>query len=289
MAFIARLRYRGLSRRNAFDKSRIDAFTLPIITRRLFTADIAPTKSRLAKYTSQFRRVTGLLSFGVFFSGAGFVFATLPAFKIANEFLNPPTDDETLSLFIPDDDETRSIEDFINNHSLTQEMRSRSEYSESRPYFRIPKSHRTNNLTAGILTGPDMIVVPPLCWIDRDGNSLVSILYLGKNLCGYPDLVHGGLLATILDESLARCCFTALPNKVGMTANLNINYRKPAPAGTCVVIRAKVNKVVGRKAWVEGCVQTLPIAHEEPVVLAEASGLFIEPRKAATMAKVYPV
>jgi adenylylsulfate kinase len=66
-----------------------------------------------------------------------------------------------------------------------------------------------------------------------------------------------------------------------MTANLNINYRSPAPAGAYVVLRAKTTKVDGRKAWVEGHIETLVREGEKPVVLVEASALFIEPRQAA--------
>ncbi len=109
----------------------------------------------------------------------------------------------------------------------------------------------------------------------------MSISYLGPDLCGHPGIVHGGLLATILDEGLARCCFPALPNKVGVTANLNINYRRPAHAQTFVVLRANTVKVEGRKAWVEGHIETLAEEGEEPVVLVEATALFIEPKQAA--------
>lgn len=129
--------------------------------------------------------------------------------------------------------------------------------------------------------GPGKVVVPPFHWSEQGGKSMVSISYLGTDLCGHPGIVHGGMLATILDEGLARCCFAALPNKIGMTANLNINYRAPAPAGAFVVLRAKTTKVEGRKAWVEGHLETLVGEGEKPVILVEASALFIEPRQAA--------
>lgn len=129
--------------------------------------------------------------------------------------------------------------------------------------------------------GPGRVVVPPFVWTEKGGKSLVSISYLGTDLCGHPGIVHGGFLATMLDEGLARCCFPALPNKIGVTANLNINYRSPAPAGAFVVLRAKTTKVEGRKAWVEGHIETLVGEGEKPVILAEASALFIEPRQAA--------
>ncbi|KAE9376796.1 adenylylsulfate kinase [Stipitochalara longipes BDJ] len=207
--------------------------------------------------------------------------ATAPVIQAANGYLNPPSDAETLSMFTPEDDVSREIEEFIQNHPVSVAMRSKSEYSESRPHLKIPESQRSHNLTGGTLLGPGRVVVPPFVWSENGGKSLVSISYLGTDLCGHPGIIHGGLLATLLDEGLARCCFAALPNKVGMTANLNINYRSPAPAGAFVVLRAKTTKVDGRKAWVEGHIETLVAEGEKPVVLVEASALFIEPRQAA--------
>jgi len=205
------------------------------------------------------------------------------------EILNPPTDEESLKMYTPEDDVSQEIDDFINNHPLARELRANPAYSESRPHMKIPAPHRSHNLTGGTLMGPGKVVVPPYAWSEKGGKSLVTIQYLGSDLCGHPGIIHGGFLATLLDEGCARCCFAALPNKIGVTASLNINYRAPAPAGTFVVLRAQTTKVEGRKAWVEGRLETLPGEGEEPVVLVEASALFIEPRQAAAMARVYPV
>ncbi|KAH8662921.1 Adenylylsulfate kinase-domain-containing protein [Tricladium varicosporioides] len=207
--------------------------------------------------------------------------AAAPAFETANDFLSPPTDEDTLTMYTPEDSVAQEIEDFIKNHPLAAELRTRPEFSESRPHMKVPKSFKSHNLTAGTLMGAGKVVVPPFVWSEKGGKSLVSISYLGSDLCGHPGLVHGGMLATLLDEGLARCCFAALPNKVGMTANLNINYRAPAPAGAFVVLRAKTTKVEGRKAWVEGHIETLVGEGEKPVILVEASALFIEPKQAA--------
>jgi len=48
-------------------------------------------------------------------------------------------------------------------------------------------------------------------------------------------------------------------------------------------------KVEGRKAWVEGTVESLGTVHQEkqPTVYVEAKGLFIEPKYAAIMKVAY--
>ncbi len=213
--------------------------------------------------------------------------AAVPAYETAKAFANPPTDKETLTMYTPENDVAQEVEDFINAHPVVKELRGKHEFSESRPHLKVPETLRRHNLTAGTLLGPNRVVVPPFTFAERGGKSLIQVSYLGSDLCGHPGIVHGGFLATMLDEGLARSCFAALPNKVGMTANLNINYRFPAKANQFVVLRATTTKVEGRKAWVEGRIETLVAPDETPVVLADATALFIEPRQAATMRKVY--
>jgi acyl-coenzyme A thioesterase PaaI-like protein len=190
------------------------------------------------------------------------------------------TDEESLKIYQPSEPKQVEIEEYISNHPLTQSLRSNSAFSESRPTMKIKEEYRHASLTSGVLAGPGRIEVPPYSWSEEGGKSLVSIMYLGEELCGYPGVVHGGLLATLLDEGLARCCFPALPNKLGMTASLTVNYRKPSMAQQYIVLKGKTVKVEGRKAWVEGHIETLPQNGEEPVVLVEASALMIEPKQA---------
>lgn len=136
-------------------------------------------------------------------------------------------------------------------------------------------------------------MVPPLQFAHDKGESLTSVFYLGPHLCGHPGIIHGGLLATLLDEGLARCCFPALPNGVGVTANLKIDYRKPVKAEKYYVLRAETYRLEGRKAWVRGWIEELGEAEgvsgreEEGMEgkgrgrkLVEAEGLFVEPRNA---------
>jgi len=62
-------------------------------------------------------------------------------------------------------------------------------------------------------------------------------LHVGKDLCGHRGHVHDGLLAMVVDESLARCCFPALPNRIGVTANLNIDYLESVPADSYLLVK----------------------------------------------------
>lgn len=209
--------------------------------------------------------------------------------EAASQLAVPVTDAQSLELYEPTSDFEREVEKTINSHPLVEELRNNPDFDESRPHMKIPTAFRPHNLTGGVLLGPGRVAVPPYSWSEKEGKSLVSISYLGEDLCGHPGIVHGGFLATMLDEGLARCCFPALPHKVGMTANLNINYRSPAKAGSYVVLRATTTKVEGRKAWVEGRIETFVDEGETPTLIADATALFISPKQAAMMKSVYPV
>ncbi|KAH8199918.1 hypothetical protein TruAng_005914 [Truncatella angustata] len=213
-----------------------------------------------------------------------------PALPALNGFLTPPTDEETLTMFTPSHPKEIEVEAHIKNHWLSQQMRAKPGFTEARPHMKIPAPFRTNNLTAGTLLGPNRVPVPPVVWVEEGGKSLVSVSYLGEELCGHPGIVHGGFLATMLDEGMARCSFGALPHGVGMTANLNVNYRAPAMTGNYVVLKAETTNVEGRKAEVTARIETLPENEgDKAVILAEATALFISPRNAAMMQKIYPV
>lgn len=240
--------------------------------------------------------------------------AAAPHIANGNYNFVPPTDAETLTLFNPDpESEAAEIERYIQSHPFVEELYRDEELIPARPHLKIPPALRPLNLTGGTLLGDDKIGVPPLAFTTKDGSRYVSIQYLGPALCGHPGIVHGGLLATLLDEGLARCCFPALPNKVGVTASLKIDYKKPTKAEQYVVLRAETTKVEGRKAWVTGWIETLPSpseytalqlkgdlngvingetngttsTHAEekkqesgPMRLVEAEALFVEPKNA---------
>lgn len=224
-----------------------------------------------------------------------------------NGLLEPPTDAETLKLYHPDTNEEQRVEERINSSALVQRLRNDEHWRESRPHLKIPPAQRGHNLTAGTLLGEGKIVVPPFTYnssaphSDSTPASMVSVFYLGNSLCGHPGIVHGGMLATLLDEGLARCCFPALPNKVGMTASLTISYKKPCKANQFLVLKTRTTRTEGRKAWVEGWIEPMgeemngsmdggvngvhqqesPSEWSDERALVKAEALFIEPRQAA--------
>ncbi|KAJ5947095.1 hypothetical protein N7466_000110 [Penicillium verhagenii] len=180
------------------------------------------------------------------------------------------------------------IEQFIKSHPLTRSLQVNPRLNESRPHLNVFESPRSQsrNLLTGVLAGPERISVAPYVFQDP-GKSMIMLMHLGNEMCSHEGIIHGGLLATLLDECLARCCCPVFEKKVAVTANLNIDYRSPAMADSYFVVHAKVTKVLGRKAWVDGWVETLPSERGESTLIAEAKSLFVEPKHAAGLKGLY--
>ncbi|KAM6168255.1 acyl-coenzyme A thioesterase THEM4 [Erethizon dorsatum] len=100
----------------------------------------------------------------------------------------------------------------------------------------------------------------------------------GPHLQGAPGFTHGGAIATIIDSTLGTCALRA--GGVVMTANLNINYKRPIPLCSVVVINSQLDKVEGRKFFVSCNVRSV----DEETLYSEATSLFItlDPNKKLT-------
>ncbi|KAI9636278.1 HotDog domain-containing protein [Dioszegia hungarica] len=156
---------------------------------------------------------------------------------------------------------------------IVARLRTREGWYETRPYARFDPDKIHNSLTAGSLRGPGKLAVPPIVFSKDDESEAIAVLHLGRALCGHDGIIHGGIISTVFDESLARNALLNLPTHIGVTANLNVNYRSPLHADQFVVVRTKLDSVNGRKVMVSGTMETL-----EGEKIAEATALFVEPK-----------
>ncbi|KAK5046440.1 hypothetical protein LTR84_008243 [Exophiala bonariae] len=95
----------------------------------------------------------------------------------------------------------------------------------------------------------------------------------GTGLNAHPNLLHGGVIATILDSAMGNAIWQAIqprPKGPTFTVNLNITYKKPVSTPGSVMVRATVVRVEGRKIWVSGRVEG-----EGGVVHASAEGMWL--------------
>ncbi|KAJ7029695.1 HotDog domain-containing protein [Mycena alexandri] len=152
------------------------------------------------------------------------------------------------------------------------------EWYETRPHEAIPEPVRVNKLTSGALRGPGKLALFPLARVRKDESAAVIFVHLGRGLCGHDGIIHGGLLATLLDEALGRNAIINLPEKVGVTATLSLKYKAPTRADQFVVMKTELVELKGRKARVSGRVEAL-----DGTLLVEAEALFIQPRYASLL------
>ncbi|MHB1004947.1 MAG: PaaI family thioesterase [Chloroflexota bacterium] len=86
---------------------------------------------------------------------------------------------------------------------------------------------------------------------------------------GYPGMMHGGILYTLLDETVGRAAF--LRDKWMVTARMQVRYRHPVPIGSRVRVEGEIVRLRGRLMEAHGRA-LLP----DGTIAAEASGEFME-------------
>ena len=86
---------------------------------------------------------------------------------------------------------------------------------------------------------------------------------------GYPGVLHGGIIATLLDEVAGRVASHL--DLWTTTARLEIRYHQPAPIGQPLTIIGRMTRLRSRALEARG-----EIRLEDGTVAAEASGLYIK-------------
>ncbi|KAJ5320119.1 hypothetical protein PENANT_c025G11672 [Penicillium antarcticum] len=185
----------------------------------------------------------------------------------------------SLRLFNPTYRTNTSIEAFIQDHPVTRALRANPKFTESRPHLNGPAMLRDPKLLAGSLAGTQKLSVPPYVFNETNGKRMIVILHVEGDGCSHPGIIHGGLITTLIDDTFCRCRSAVLPKRVGVTANLNVDFRKPALTQSYIVLKAEVTRMEGRKSWVEGSIETLELDGGDPSLLAEAKALFIQPKE----------
>ena len=101
---------------------------------------------------------------------------------------------------------------------------------------------------------------------------LTSYVNLPEHFQGYPGVVHGGIVAAILDEATGRVFMQGNKDRFMLTAKLDLRYRKPVPVGQDLVVKARAIRDNGRVAQAAGEIQSM-----EGETLAEAEAYYVNP------------
>lgn len=121
-------------------------------------------------------------------------------------------------------------------------------------------SYRAHMSLVGGLSHP----IAPQLRMDVDGKSGRGEVVIGPLFQGGPGLVHGGVLALLIDHAMG--CVAADPERPAMTARLALRYRKPTPLGLPLTVQVRLGRIEGRKLHLSAEI----LANGEVTVDAEA-------------------
>jgi len=108
---------------------------------------------------------------------------------------------------------------------------------------------------------------------DHEAHQIVVPLTIPAQYQGYPGIAHGGILATILDETSGRALMMVTEDDpFWVTAKLELRYRRPTPTETPLTVVGWVVKQRSRSAEVAGEIR-LP----DGTVTVEASAIVVCP------------
>ncbi len=89
---------------------------------------------------------------------------------------------------------------------------------------------------------------------------------------GFPGVIHGGIIAAVLDEALNRTSMLSEHPTWTMTGRLEVRYRRYVPYGPQLRVRAWLESLRGRMVQARGL---LTLADDDTAVLAEGHGSFM--------------
>ena len=99
--------------------------------------------------------------------------------------------------------------------------------------------------------------------------SVVCFPAVSESFVGYPGYLHGGIIATLLDEAMSKAV-RAL-GQSAMTRKIEVDYRRPVPSNVQIRIEGRIVRCEHRKYWTEASIKN---AHG--TLLAHGKGLFIQ-------------
>ncbi len=139
--------------------------------------------------------------------------------------------------------------------------------SEGSAEHLTPFAHQASNRCFGC--GPANPSGMHLEFMLADDKSVVCLAQVSDQFEGHPGYVHGGAIATLLDEAMSKS--VRARNALAMTRELKVEYLCPVPSCTPIRIEGRIVKHEGRKYWAEAA-----ILDEHRTRLAHGTGVFIE-------------
>lgn len=74
--------------------------------------------------------------------------------------------------------------------------------------------------------------------VDCENGTATSRLTLDQRFQGWQDVIHGGILATLLDEVAIYACRSQ--GEQFVTAEIKVRYRKPVPVNSSIELKGRI-------------------------------------------------
>ncbi len=108
----------------------------------------------------------------------------------------------------------------------------------------------------------------------QEDDTVVTEFTADERFQGFPGLVHGGILATLLDETLNR--LTMAEGRLMMTGRLDIRFRGVAPVGRRLRVIARARSSRARMLQAEGEIRLADgDENANGAIVATAEGIFL--------------
>lgn len=84
------------------------------------------------------------------------------------------------------------------------------------------------------------------CFYEIENGELVAIFSPIEEHQSYPERLHGGVSAAILDETIGRAIMIKHPDIWGVTVELNLKYKKPVPLNEELKVVGRITRDTSR-------------------------------------------
>ncbi len=118
-----------------------------------------------------------------------------------------------------------------------------------------------------LVGGTSHPVAPQLRMTRHGADQADGVVVIGPLFQGGPGLVHGGILALLIDHAMGHVA--AGPERPAMTARLGLRFRRPTPLGVPLTVSVRLDRIEGRKLHLSG---TIAVDGE---VTVEAEAIFL--------------
>lgn len=112
--------------------------------------------------------------------------------------------------------------------------------------------HKQPNAKHCFVCGTDNHNGLQMSFYDDNHETVASTVTIDDRFQGYPGIVHGGILATVLDEAVGRVAMIGDHHHFMMTVKLTAQYRHPVPLNTELKVEGKIIKLRGRLGKAQG-------------------------------------